>query len=197
MTPAYSTLGKFAILQHDTPIRPASRRKTRDDEDDLVGRFARSNTSRLPTEVKRKVEKLVTETDKLVSLTEQSHDNLFVAKTVFPFVLFADALKIDRHKLTIVHNSFFKTAQTASTEIKNIINVQTELGPLYGSITITSKHFLNNTQTIDYLKRKDIVAAQCLLQGFMIAHRAQIDTTNIDKKQLLSLLGDLGQIDRI
>ncbi len=137
-----------------------------------------------------------TETQKLVSLTEGSHDNLFAAKTVFPFVLFADTLKIDRQKLTIVHNEFWGKSQTVSTEIKNIMNIQADIGPLFGSITITSKHFLNNTQAIKYLKRKDVAAAQRLLQGFMIALRAKIDTDNIDKGQLIALLNDLGQENR-
>jgi hypothetical protein len=193
MTSSYSTLGKYAIWQRNASTQLANRRRTRQSsEDDFVGRFARSNSPTLPAQDKQG-EILVTETDKLVSLAERSHDNLFVAKTVFPFVLFTDSLKIDRQKLTIVHNSFFRTAQTASTEIKNIINVQTELGPLFGSMTITSKHFLNNTQSIQFLKRKDISAAQCLLQGFMIANRAHVDTSNIEKRQLLSLLSDLGQ----
>jgi len=192
MTSSYNTLGKYAIWQRNTSTRSANHRHTRSHEGDFVGRFARSQSPALPSLDKRS-EELVTETDKLIGLAERSHDSLFTAKTVFPFVLFTDSLKIDRQKLTIVHNSFFRTAQTASTEIKNIINVQTELGPLFGSMTITSKHFLNNTQSIQFLKRKDIAAAQCLLQGFMIANRAQVDTSNIEKKQLLSLLSDLGQ----
>jgi hypothetical protein len=87
-------------------------------------------------------------------------------------------------------------SQTASTELKNIMNIQTELGPLFGSITITSKHFLNNTQTIKFLKRKDIATAQRLLQGFMIAYRAKINTDGIEKLQLMALLDDLGQENR-
>jgi hypothetical protein len=133
------------------------------------------------------------ETADLVSLSEGAEDNLFTAHTVFPFVLFTDTLKIDRQKLTIVHHAFFRTSQTISTRLKDITNIQANVGPIFGSVTITSKHFLNNTQTIKSLKRKDIVTAQRLIQGFMIAHEADIDTDNVDQSQLTSLLLKIGQ----
>jgi|GEM_PF-469680 len=196
MVHTYNNLGKYALLQRSTLAHLPDLRSTKNDNQELIARFAHSSTMPRENGVVQDVHKPATETEKLISLTENSQDNLFVASTVFPFVLFADSLKIDRQKITIVHNSFFKSAQTVSTEVKNIINVQTELGPMFGAITITSKHFLNNTQTIKYLKRKDISTAQCLLQGFMIAHRAKIDTSSIEKEQLLSLLYDLGQENR-
>jgi hypothetical protein len=162
----------------------------------LSGRFSQLNKLPQETPGQRSEPQPASETEKLIALTEGSQDNLFTAKTVFPFVLFTHTLKIDRQKLTIVHNSFFRMSQTASTELKNIMNIQTELGPLFGSITITSKHFLNNTQTIKFLKRKDIATAQRLLQGFMIANRAKINTDGIEKLQLMALLDDLGQENR-
>lgn len=138
-----------------------------------------------------------TETEKLLSLTENSQYNLFIARTVFPFVLFADTIKIDRQKLTIVHNDFFRVSQTSSVEIKKIINVQTDLGVFFGSIIITSDHFRNNTQRLKFLKRKDAVAVQCLLEGFMIAHRANIDTDNIERGKLFDMLSGLGKENMI
>lgn len=166
MIHSHLSLGRYAVLQHSVPI------STQDEAGQEI---------------------LVTETEKLINLVEGSRDNLFVAKTIFPFILFSDTIKIDRQKITIVHNDFFGKAQTASTEIKNIMNIEASVGPLFGSITVTSKHFLNNTQTIKYLKKRDIATAQRLLQGFMIAQRAKINTDMIDTRQLLELLNDLGQ----
>lgn len=183
------SLGRYAILQHDISAQHTEHRQTQNDKRTFFARFARHRPVEgrtLPT----------TETEKLTSLAEGSRDNLFVAKTVFPFVLFADTIKIDRQKITIVHNDFFWKSQTASTEIKNIMNVEADIGPLFGSVTITSKHFLNNTQTIKYLKRSDVATIQRLLQGFMIAQRAKINTDDIDQKQLLGLLNKLGQENR-
>jgi hypothetical protein len=132
-------------------------------------------------------------TASLVELVGGAEDNLLSARTVFPFVLMAGTLKIDRQKLTVVHNTLFGASQTASIKLKDLRNVEADIGPLFGSITLTSQHFMNNTQTIKFLKRKDIVEAQRLLQGFMIAHEAQIDTDNIEHHELKSLLNRLGQ----
>jgi|GEM_PF-3480016 len=135
-------------------------------------------------------------TASLVELVDGAEDNLLAIHTVFPFVLVTDTLKIDRQKLTVVHNALFGTSQTASIQLKDLRNAQTDLGPLFGSITLTSQHFLNNTQTINFLKRRDIIKAQRLLQGFMIAHEAQIDTDNIEHIELKALLDKLGQENR-
>lgn len=185
-------LGKYAILQHDISAQLTEYRQTQTDKHAFFTRFGKLR----PLIGANKAKINPTETEKLTSLAEGSQDNLFVAKTVFPFVLFADTLKIDRQKVTIVHNDFFWTSQTVSTEIRNIMNIEVDVGPLFGSITITSKHFLNNSQTIRYLTRNAVRSAQRLLQGFMIAQRAQINTDGIDKKQLLTLLNDLGQENR-
>lgn len=189
MNHSYIILGQYAILQHDISVQRAEYHETQRDEHNFFARFAHTDTS-LGKETQNV---RATEIEKLTSLAKGSHYNLFMTKTVFPFVLVADTLKIDRQKITIVHNDFFGKSQTASTEIKNIMNIQADAGPLFGSITVTSKHFLNNTQTIQYLKRKDVVTAQRLLQGFMIAQRAKIDTDNIERGQLLALLNDLGR----
>jgi hypothetical protein len=189
MNYSHTILGRYAILQYDIAAQLSDHKRTHRDKHRFFDRF-----SRLPHKNGKEVS--ATETERLVSLTEGSQDNLFVAKTVFPFILFADTLKVDRQKITIVHNDFWGKSQTTSTEIKNIMNIQADVGPLFGSLTITSKHFLNNTQTIRYLKRRDVVAAQRLLQGFIIAQRAKIDTDDIERGQLLALLNSLGQESR-
>jgi hypothetical protein len=128
-----------------------------------------------------------------VELAGGAADILLTGRPVFQFDLIGDTLKMDRQKLTVVHNTLFGASQTASIRLKDLRNIEADIGPLFGSITLTSQHFLNNTQTIKYLKRKDITEAQRLLQGFMIAHEAQIDTDNIEHSELKSLLNKLGQ----
>lgn len=195
MNHSHVLLGRYAILQHDISAQQAEHSQTQHDKNSFFAHFASKHSKPVDDAGSKKMD-AATETQKLTSLAEGASDNLFIAKTVFPFVLFADTIKIDRQKITIVHNDFFWKSQTASTEIKNIMNIAADAGPLFGSITITSKHFLNNTQTIKYLKRSDVTTAQRLLQGFMIAQRAKINTDDIDKKQLLRLLNDLGQENR-
>lgn len=196
MNHSHIILGRYAILQHDISAQRAEHRQTQHDKNSFFARFASKHSSLDDSRGRKEGVVVATETQRLISLAEGASDNLFIAKTVFPFVLFADTIKIDRQKITIVHNDFFWKSKTASTEIKNIMNITAEVGPLFGSITITSKHFLNNTQTIKYLKRSDVATIQRLLQGFMIAQRAKINTDGIDKKELLVLLNDLGQENR-
>lgn len=191
MSHSHTLLGRYAILQHDISAQHAESHQTQKDKHTFFARFARPHFVHDDDRLAPK-----SETQKLADLAEGSRDNLFAAKTVFPFVLFADTIKIDRQKLTIVHNDFLGKSQTASTEIKNIMNIAADVGPLFGSITITSKHFQNNTQTIRYLRRRDVASIQRLLQGFIIAQRAKIDTDDIGKKQLLDLLNQLGRENR-
>jgi hypothetical protein len=139
---------------------------------------------------------VVTDTEKLSSIVNGASYNLFIARTAFPFMLVADTIKIDRQKLTIVHSQLFQASQTASTQIKDIMNIQAETGPFFGNITITSKYFLNNTQTIKFLTRKDVSIIQKLIQGFMIAHSANIETDNINENRLLPMLLELGEANR-
>lgn len=135
----------------------------------------------------------ITESEKLIDITAGAQDYLVSATNIFPFVLFPDTINIDRQKITIVRRATFRTAKIVSVRINDILNVEATVGPLFGSIKLTSKYFSNNTQTIKFLRREDVTKIQRLLQGSIIAQREKIDCTSIDKDQLVILLNDLGQ----
>lgn len=139
------------------------------------------------------IEHKETPSEKLIDITMGAQDILATATTIFPFVLFPDTINIDRQKITLVRRSFFRTAEIISVQISDVINVDANIGPLFGSIKLTSKYFLDNTHSINYLGRKDVTKVQRLLQGFIIAHRQKIDCSSIDNDQLITLLTDLGQ----
>jgi len=178
-------LGKYAIASQQSIIKEKAT--------SLVKR-ARESVSPLVHMRDRHSEVIIESSTKmLVNLSTGAADNLFAVKTVFPFVFFADTLKIDRQKLTIVHNDFLKVSQTSSIRLKDLRNVETILGPFFGTVILTSQHFLNNMQTINFLKRRDAIYAQRLLQGFMVAHDAGIDTNDIEERTLLQLLNKIGK----
>ena len=131
-------------------------------------------------------------TNDLIDLTASGRINLYSARTVFPFTLFPATLKIDRQKLTVVHNDFFWSSHTTSIRLKDLQNVETSTGPFLGSIVLTSKQFLNNTQTLNFLTRRDAIYAQRILQGFMVAHEAGINTDEINADELVKLLLSVG-----
>ncbi len=134
-----------------------------------------------------------TESEKLINITEGAHDNLITANTVFPFMLFPDTLSIDRQKLTITHRSFFRTSSTISVQIDDVQVAKVDVGPFFGSVHLASKFFVDNIQSIHFLKRADAIRIQRLLQGYMIAHHRKIDCASIDNDQLVILLNELGQ----
>jgi hypothetical protein len=130
---------------------------------------------------------------KLEDAVEESRSLLVTTKSVFPFTLFPDVITIDRHKLTIVYRTFLGVEQTVSVPIENIKNIQADIGPFLGSLTITSDHFINNTQTVNYLRRDDAKKIQKLVQGAMVAIKEKINISKIDTEELNKLLSELGE----
>jgi hypothetical protein len=122
-----------------------------------------------------------TNEEKLVDVTVGAHDILLTATTVFPFVLFPDTISMDRQQLTIVHRSFFSTANTISVRIEDVLNIESNVGPFFGSIHIFSKFFTNDIKSINFLSRVDTLTIQRLVQGYMIAHHRKIDCSTIEK----------------
>lgn len=131
--------------------------------------------------------------ENLMGVTIHSHEVLYKADTVFPFNLFPDTIIIDKEKLTIVARFFFWVARITSVPIRDILSVEADVGPFFGSIKLTSRYFFTNPHSIRYLWRKDAVRIQKLLQGFIIANERDIDCSSIDKAQLEVLLEDLGE----
>jgi hypothetical protein len=133
---------------------------------------------------------------RLHEIANQAHDNLFESKPLRTILGEKYTITIDRQKLTVSHWSLFKTRRTTSVQNRDLINVEASMGPFYGSLVITSKHFLNNVQTAKFMRRQDVLRARRLLQGLIIAFNAKVDITNIESTQLIELLMDLGRENR-
>jgi hypothetical protein len=129
---------------------------------------------------------------KLQAVVRESHTILAKARSVFPFQLFPDSVNIDRHKLTIVRRQFFGIEQKVSVPLENVKNIEADLGPFFGSITVTSDLFINNTQTVHFLWRDDARKIQKLVQGAVVAQGEGIDLNKIEVIQLQKMLIDLG-----
>jgi len=129
----------------------------------------------------------------LVELTESSQDILYEADTIFPFTIFPDTITLDREKLTIADRFFWRTAKITSTPISEIMSCEANVGPLFGSLHLTFRFFTDNQRTLSFLKRQDVTELQRLIHGYIIAHRREIDTSNVDLEDLKTLLLELGQ----
>lgn len=131
----------------------------------------------------------------LRELVAQSREVLAAARTVvLPTNLFPDTVVVDRTKVTITKKTFFWSAQVISIRIEDVLNVATSVGPLFGSLTVSSR-VMNSTDhfEINYFWRQDAIRLKCIIQGYMIAQQNNIQTSHLTKQELIEMLEDLGQ----
>lgn len=131
----------------------------------------------------------------LAEVTHEGHDILFKADTVFPFTLFPDTVTLDREKVSFATRYFFRVARITSVPVRDILSVEADIGPFFGSVHTASRYFITNPYSINFLWRKDAIKLQRLLQGYIIAHERGIDCSDIRKDQLIALLNEMGKGD--
>ena len=122
-----------------------------------------------------------------------SEEVLCTATTFFPFVLFPDTVTLDRAKLTVTKRTFFAVAEVMSIRIEDILNVTASIGPVFGSVKITSRIF--NTEkpyVINWFKRQDALRVKRITQGYVIALQRKIDCSALPPLELAAMLEQLG-----
>ena len=132
---------------------------------------------------------------RLAGVALKSHEILFKANQVFPFALFPDTITLDREKLTYESRFFFGVAKINSVPVRDLLSVEVDVGPFFGAVHTTSRYFVTNPKSINWLTRSNAIKLQRLLQGYIIAHEQEIDCDNIEKSKLVALLNDLGKGD--
>lgn len=141
------------------------------------------------------------ETDKYQAISELtdavagSQEVLAKARSTFPFVLFPDTITVDRTKVTIEQQTFFKVGEVMSIRIEDILNVTAHVGPFFGCIKLTTRYF--NTKrppyTINYLKRREALRIKRIIQGYIIAMYKKIDCSALSTHELAHMLDELGK----
>lgn len=140
---------------------------------------------------------LVTGEDKHSSLRRvaaKSHEILAYARgVILPVNLFPDTIAVDRTKVTIEKRSFFWSSQIISIRIEDVLNVAANLGPLFGSVTVSSR-VMNSTDhyEVSYLWRNDAAELKQIIQGYVIALHNGIDIAELSKQELLETLREVG-----
>jgi hypothetical protein len=130
----------------------------------------------------------------LTKAVGNAHEVLLTATTVFPFTLFPDTLTLDRQKLTIAHRLFFRVAEVMSIRIEDVLNVTADVGPLFGSVQISTRFFdTHKPYKVNYLWRSDALRVKRIMQGYVIAIQKGIDCSLLPPRQLASMLDKLGQ----
>ncbi len=126
-------------------------------------------------------------------MVRKSHEILASARTVFLIKLFPDDIVIDRTKITITKRSFFWSSSVVSIRVEDILNVSTDVGPLFGSVSIASRvmNSIDHFQ-ISYLWRGDAIYIKHIIQGYVFALQNNVDVGKLPKKELLDMLNELG-----
>jgi hypothetical protein len=133
--------------------------------------------------------------EELIAAAEKAHEILFKASTVFPFTLFPDTVTLDREKVSFATRFFFRVAKVTSIPVRDLLSVEADVGPFFGSVHTASRYFITNPKEINFLWRKDAIRLHRLLQGYIIVHEQNIDCANVEKDDLITLLDDLGKGD--
>jgi hypothetical protein len=132
--------------------------------------------------------------DELTKVVEGAQEILARATTVFPLDLFPDAIIVDRTQVTITQRSFFFVGGTTSIRVEDILNVTANVGPFFGSVKISTRFFdPDKPYEITKLWREDALRLQAIIQGLVIAAKREIDTTAVDKQDLVDGLTKVGQ----
>jgi len=79
--------------------------------------------------------------------------------------------------------------------VRDILSVEADIGPFFGSVHTASRYFITNPYAINFLWRRDAVRLQRMLQGYIIAHEQGIDCDSIETDKLVAMLNDLGKGD--
>ena len=125
-----------------------------------------------------------------------AHSKEILAKAdavLLPNNLFPDSVVVDRTKVTVTKRTFFWVSEVISVQIEDILNVSNTVGPIFGSLTISSR-VMNSTDhyEINYFWRKDAIHLKHVIQGYMIAKHNEIDTSSLSKEQLIRKAEELG-----
>lgn len=123
---------------------------------------------------------------------EKAKDVLVKAESVFPFMLFPDTIAVSRTKVAVTIRSFFKVAEVISLQVSDILNVEADTGPFFGSLKIYTRIYGTDPLRITFLSRKNTIAVKRVLEGHVIANMKQMDISNLERKELVGLLKSLG-----
>jgi hypothetical protein len=151
----------------------------------LFGKKVEASSDSVSTKEAKAIQKVV----------QRSHEVLAGARTIpLPINLFPDSIIVDRTKVTITRRTFFWTSQVITTRIEDILAVTSNLGPIFGSLLISTR-VMNSTDHYDvnYFWRKDAEYIKQIIQGYVIAQHNSIETKHLSREELVDTLLELGR----
>lgn len=146
-------------------------------------------------EIRTEMTPVLDSKENLNKIVEKTHQILAYARTVvLPSNVFPDTVIVDRTKITITKRTFFWSSEVISIRIEDVLNVTASTGPFFGTLTISSR-VMNSTDhyEINALFRRDALYLKQIIQGYVIAQHNQIQTSHLDKNELIKTLLEIGR----
>lgn len=128
----------------------------------------------------------------LLDTADTIQDYLFKATSVFPFDLVPNTISVSRMKIAITKRDFFRVSEVMSVLIDDVLNVEANTGPFFGSIKVYTKIYGNDPQEVRWLPRDTTVEFKRIVEGLIIAKKQGIDVMDFGKGECRSLLMRLG-----
>jgi hypothetical protein len=133
---------------------------------------------------------------KLEKAIGDAHDVLLRATTVFPLTLFPDTVSLDRTKLTITKRGFWNAGQVMSIRIEDLLNIEADVGPFFGSLKIATRFFdPGKPYVVDHFWRADALKVKRIVQGYLIARKDGVDCSSFSSEELATKLDELGRVN--
>ncbi len=150
-------------------------------------------TQSLSKEIKKEAtKKRVQDTAKLETLVQKSGRTLLRASTVFPFHLFPKTIVIEEHKVDVILPIFFFSRQIESILLEYITSVQVTTSIFFASLRFEVWGMDTNPPVIDFLRKKDALAARRIIQGLLACKKEGITIDTLDTALLRKKLEEIG-----
>ena len=130
----------------------------------------------------------------LREFSREDYPVLLKIKTVFPFTIFPDVLRIDLQKVSITHIDFFWTHRDQVIDIADILGVSLQSAPLFATLVITTRFFAQNPLRVEYLPKGKAMLARRIIQGLMIVSKQKIKIEETNKNKIIDMLEKIGKI---
>lgn len=128
----------------------------------------------------------------LKDMADNSQEVLIMAESIFPFNFFPDTITVSRMKVSVAKRYFFRVAEVTSMQIDDILNVEVDVGPLFGSLSIYTRIQGIAPLRITFLSRGKAIEVKRVLEGYIIAKSQEIDCSAIPRDELVKRLRRLG-----
>ena len=145
-------------------------------------------------QAKEEIQKEISNNErKLDVLVKKSSQVLLNVKSVFPFDLFPDNLTIDSNKVNVVTKAFFASGRVHSIYIEDVYDVFVEAGPIFATLKIVDKGFVENLVEVKYLKKNEAYKARRIIQGLVVAVKDKIDLAGLEGEDFARKIEELGK----